>query len=252
MSHVLHCGYALLGSHSRASTASQHRSAALPARICWRWSSARRLDLNKDQESRRRRAHCPGDLRDPFYATKPATLSALGPALSSALRYTPRCACCRVLQRHFCPERPCEPAFLALATSEASVLSQTQRATMSRRGAWMLIALHTAASLDLRRRCLLSAPLGCVLPTAANAADQVMRTSSDIGSYADATGSQRAANLGGGVDLGQEPALHRRRAGRGAELGRGRRRRGCYFSEWGVGQGRLCRARIKAGQGFLL
>ena len=55
---------------------------------------------------------------------------------------------------------------------------------------WMLIALDTAAALDLRRRWLVTAPLGCALP--ANAAEQMMRTSSDIGSYADATGSQRA------------------------------------------------------------
>ena len=68
---------------------------------------------------------------------------------------------------------------------------------------WMLITLQTAAALDLRRRCLLSAPLGCVLPTAANAAEQMMRTSSDIGSYADATGSQRAANLGAGSISGK-------------------------------------------------
>ena len=68
---------------------------------------------------------------------------------------------------------------------------------------WMLITLHTAAALDLRRRGFLSAPLGCVLPTAANAAEQMMRTSSDIGSYADATGSQRAANLGAGSISGK-------------------------------------------------
>ena len=65
---------------------------------------------------------------------------------------------------------------------------------MSCRGAWMIILIQTAAALDLRRRWLVTAPLGCALP--ANAAEQMMRTSSDIGSYADATGSQRAANLG--------------------------------------------------------
>ena len=43
--------------------------------------------------------------------------------------------------------------------------------------------------------------LGCALP--ANAAEQMMRTSSDIGSYADATGSQRAANLGAGSISGK-------------------------------------------------
>ena len=72
---------------------------------------------------------------------------------------------------------------------------------MSRRGALMLITLHTAAALDLRRRWLVTAPLGCALP--ANAAEQMMRTSSDIGSYADATGSQRAANLGAGSISGK-------------------------------------------------
>ena len=66
---------------------------------------------------------------------------------------------------------------------------------------WMLLTLHTAAALDLRRRWLVTAPLGCALP--ANAAEQMMRTSSDIGSYADATGSQRAANLGAGSISGK-------------------------------------------------
>ena len=49
--------------------------------------------------------------------------------LGSELSFAVHAALCmlQVLQRHFCPERPCEPAFLALATSEASVLSQTQR-----------------------------------------------------------------------------------------------------------------------------
>ena len=84
----------------------------------------------------------------------------------------------------------------------------------------MLITLHTAAALDLRRRCLLSAPLGCVLPTAANAAEQVMRTSSDIGSYADATGSQRAANLGAGSISGKS------RPYTGVVLAEGRRAEG--------------------------
>ena len=65
----------------------------------------------------------------------------------------------------------------------------------------MLLTLHTAAALDLRRRWLVTAPLGCALP--ANAAEQMMRTSSDIGSYADATGSQRAANLGAGSISGK-------------------------------------------------
>ena len=65
----------------------------------------------------------------------------------------------------------------------------------------MLIAFQTAAALDLRRRWLVTAPLGCALP--ANAAEQMMRTSSDIGSYADATGSQRAANLGAGSISGK-------------------------------------------------
>ena len=72
---------------------------------------------------------------------------------------------------------------------------------MSRPGALMLVTLHTAAALDLRRRWLVTAPLGCALP--ANAAEQMMRTSSDIGSYADATGSQRAANLGAGSISGK-------------------------------------------------
>ena len=66
---------------------------------------------------------------------------------------------------------------------------------------WMLIAFQTATALDLRRRWLVTAPLGCALP--ANAAEQMMRTSSDIGSYADATGSQRAANLGAGSISGK-------------------------------------------------
>lgn len=66
---------------------------------------------------------------------------------------------------------------------------------------WMLIAFQTATALDLRRRWLVTAPLGCALP--ANAAEQVMRTSSDIGSYEDATGSQRAANLGAGSISGK-------------------------------------------------
>ena len=65
----------------------------------------------------------------------------------------------------------------------------------------MLIAFQTATALDLRRRWLVTAPLGCALP--ANAAEQMMRTSSDIGSYADATGSQRAANLGAGSISGK-------------------------------------------------
>ena len=65
----------------------------------------------------------------------------------------------------------------------------------------MLLTLHTAAALDLRRRWLVTAPVGCALP--ANAAEQMMRTSSDIGSYADATGSQRAANLGAGSISGK-------------------------------------------------
>ena len=65
----------------------------------------------------------------------------------------------------------------------------------------MLLTLHTATALDLRRRWLVTAPLGCALP--ANAAEQMMRTSSDIGSYADATGSQRAANLGAGSISGK-------------------------------------------------
>ncbi len=72
---------------------------------------------------------------------------------------------------------------------------------MSCRGAWMIILIQTAAALDLRRRWLVTAPLGCALP--ANAAEQMMRTSSDIGSYADATGSQRAANLGAGSISGK-------------------------------------------------
>ena len=63
----------------------------------------------------------------------------------------------------------------------------------------------TAAALDLRRRWLVTAPLGCALP--ANAAERMMRRSSDIGSYADATWSQRAPPfLGAGFDLGQEPS----------------------------------------------
>ena len=66
---------------------------------------------------------------------------------------------------------------------------------------WMLIAFQTATALDLRRRWLVTAPVGCALP--ANAAEQMMRTSSDIGSYADATGSQRAANLGAGSISGK-------------------------------------------------
>ena len=65
----------------------------------------------------------------------------------------------------------------------------------------MLIAFQTATALDLRRRWFVTAPLGCALP--ANAAEQMMRTSSDIGSYADATGSQRAANLGAGSISGK-------------------------------------------------
>ena len=39
----------------------------------------------------------------------------------------------------------------------------------------MIILIQTAAALDLRRRGFLSAPLGCVLPTAANAAEQMRR-----------------------------------------------------------------------------
>ena len=76
----------------------------------------------------------------------------------------------------------------------------------------MLLTLHTAAALDLRRRWLVTAPVGCALP--ANAAEQMMRTSSDIGSYADATGSQRAANLGAGsisARAGPTPASSSRR-----------------------------------------
>lgn len=74
---------------------------------------------------------------------------------------------------------------------------------MAFRAACLALTLQTTTSLDVRRRCVLGAPLGCALPGAANAADQLMRTSSDISSFADATGSERPALGGAGAVSGK-------------------------------------------------
>ena len=116
---------------------------------------------------------------------------------------------------------------------------------------WMLIALHTARGARPPPPRANGTP-GLRLARQRGRA-QAMRTSSDIGSYAGRHGVAARGESGRGLDLGQEPALHRRRPRGGLRVPQRSTAAADVFLTNGAGRAKVAeRAGAETGQGLLL